>query len=161
MEIVRYQAMRSQRLLRAWAIVWLLAIPLFHIHLETDPHHGDAGHVHGGTVHTVFSKDLDGEYGHHQGHDAVVESADLGLALSADSSHAWEEHAELGYALLNDSTDRKLLKPFLTPLLFVAQTAIPVPERRDRSEQDGASTFSSRVLVREIPARAPPSSLLG
>ena len=161
MRTIRYRAFRPHIMLRAWVIAWMLAVPLFHIHPETDPHHGEADHVHGGTVHTVFSGDLDGEFGHHQKCDEVAKTADHGVAFSAESSHAWEAHPELGFSLLNDSTDRKFVKPLLTHLLFVAQTIVPVPERRDQPEQDDASAFYCTRFVREIPARAPPSSLLG
>ena len=56
---------RLDHILRGWVVLWLLALPLFHIHPETDPHHGEAGHVHAVAVHTVFSGDLEGEFGEH------------------------------------------------------------------------------------------------
>ncbi|HEX5646547.1 MAG TPA: hypothetical protein VFX56_06220, partial [Nitrospira sp.] len=48
-----------------WGSIWMLVVPLFHVHPRADHHHGEAGHVHGGTVHTVWSPDLDDEYDHH------------------------------------------------------------------------------------------------
>ena len=54
-QITYSNRLRLDRMLRAWAVVWLLAFPLFHIHPETDPHHGEAGHIHAAAVHTVFS----------------------------------------------------------------------------------------------------------
>jgi len=49
-----------------WASLWVLAVPLVHIHPEADHRHGASDHVHGGTVHTVFSTDLVCEF---SGHD--------------------------------------------------------------------------------------------
>lgn len=31
--------------LRAWAIAWLLLMPLFHVHPEMEAHHGESGHI--------------------------------------------------------------------------------------------------------------------
>ncbi len=153
--------LRLDSLLRAWAVLWLLALPLFHIHPETDPHHGEAGHIHAAAVHTVFSADLEGEFEdhHHEAHHHA-QVADSGPALSAQGPHAWENDHELSFALLNDATDRKLVKPLLAHLLFVAQHFLPLPERRDPAVEQGDPTVPFPLLASEIPARAPPSSLL-
>ena len=41
-----------------WLGAWLCVMPLVHVHPEADHRHGLAGHVHGGTFHTVFSPEL-------------------------------------------------------------------------------------------------------
>lgn len=160
MRTIHHRTARLDRILRAWAVLWLLAFPLFHIHPETDPHHGEAGHVHAVAVHTVFSGDLEGEFDHHRESAEHAPPTDSALALSAEGPHAWKADPELSFSLLNDATDRKLAKPLLTHLLFLAHSLMPVPERLDRPEEDGASTFALTLLVRDVPARAPPSSLL-
>ncbi|MBI4000468.1 MAG: hypothetical protein HY348_01625 [Nitrospira defluvii] len=160
---MRYSSLRPHNLLRGWAILWLLAIPLFHIHPETDPHHGETGHVHShsGTVHTVFSGDLDSEFGHHRESTEGTTTVDSDVTLSVESLHDWKADPELGFSLLNHSTDRKLVKPLSTHIVFVAHTIVTVPLRRELPEQNGPSAFFSALVVREIPPRAPPSSLLG
>ena len=141
-------------LLRGWVIAWMLAVPLFHVHPEADHHHGEAGHVHGGTVHTVFSEDLDGEFGSHE------RAIPAGVGMSAHSSHTWQEHSELGFSLLTDSNDRKLLKPLLTQVGFVNVTVMPAPDVRDSADQDIASVPYSTLFVHEVPSRAPPFLLV-
>lgn len=161
MVIMRHPRFKPHNLLRAWAILWLIAIPLFHIHPEIDPHHGQGGHIHSGTVHTVFSGDLDGEFGHHHdmAEDSIVPDSS-GWLLSAESPHGWKADPELGFSLLNDSSDRKLFKSLSTAILFVVHPIAPVPIRRDLLEQGGPSALFSVLFVSKIPARAPPSPLL-
>ena len=96
-----------------WASFWMLAIPLFHVHPSADHRHGGVPHTHGVTVHTVLSSDLDGEFGDH--HDGELsEEASSEVALVDHPSHSLNEHPEVGFALLNDSSERKVFKPFFT-----------------------------------------------
>ena len=88
-------------------------------------------------------------------------TADAELGLSTGSLHAWTADPELGFSLLNDSTDRKFFKPCSTHLLFLTRSVLPLPPRPDLSETDGASALFSALVVHEIPARAPPSPRLG
>ena len=153
--------LRLDSLLRAWAVLWLLALPLFHIHPETDPHHGEAGHIHAAAVHTVFSADLEGEFGDHRDAHHHVRDTESGPSLSAEAPHAWHADPELSFSLLNDATDRKLVKPLLTHLLFVAQHYLPLPERRAPPVEQGDSTVAFPLLAADVPARAPPAPLFG
>ena len=52
----------SRLLVLVWVSIWMLMVPLFHVHPEADHRHGDASHAHGGTLHAVFSPDLECEY---------------------------------------------------------------------------------------------------
>lgn len=161
MRSIHNRLLRLDHLLRAWAVLWLLALPLFHIHPETDPHHGEAGHIHAAAVHTVFSADLEGEFGDHREAHHHASDTESGPSLSVESPHAWDADPELSFALLNDATDRKLVKPLLTHLLFVAQHFLPLPERRDQAVDQGDSTVAFPLLAADIPARAPPAPLFG
>ena len=152
---------RLDPILRAWAVMWLLAFPLFHIHPETDPHHGKAGHIHAVAVHTVFSGDLEGEFGDHREAQHRAPDAEAGTVFSEEGPHVWKADPELSFTLLNDATDRKLAKPLLTHLLFVTHNIPRVPEHRDRSTVHGAFPVAFPLLLCDIPARAPPSTLLG
>lgn len=152
--------LRLDRMLRAWAVVWLLAFPLFHIHPETDPHHGEAGHIHAAAVHTVFSADLEGEFeGHRDTHHHAPEVASW-PALSMEGPHFWNADPELSFSLLNDATDRKLVKPLLAHLQFVRHNLLPVPEQRDQPAEQDPPILSNTILACDLPTRAPPSSLL-
>ena len=158
---IHSRLLRLDHMLRAWAVLWLLALPLFHIHPETDPHHGEAGHIHAAAVHTVFSADLEGEFGDHLNAHHHAPGQGSGLSLSAETPHAWHADPELSFSLLNDATDRKLVKPLLTHLLFVAQHFLPLPERRDPAVEQDDSTVVVPLLAADIPARAPPVPLFG
>jgi len=148
-------------MLYVWIIAWLLAVPLVHMHPETEQHHGEVGHIHGGTFHSVFSGDLDGEFAPHEHGIDLHPAAGSAPPPAAEIFPVWEEHPELAFSLLSDSTDRKLLKPFPIYILSEVTPVVPVLERRDQPEQDGAAALSSTLLLREIPGRAPPPPLLG
>lgn len=158
---MHHPTLKRHPLLRAWAILWLIAIPLFHIHPEIDPHHGQAGHVHAAAVHTVFSADLDGEFGHHHDQVPATMDPDAGLPLSSGSLHPLTADPEFGFSLLHNSPDRKCFKPGLIHLIFLSHLGLPPPPRPDLTEEEDASTPCPGLVVHEIPARAPPSPSLG
>ena len=148
---------RLDRILRGWVVLWLLALPLFHIHPETDPHHGEAGHVHAVAVHTVFSGDLEGEFGEQRETVHVRPHTGEGPAVSAGGAHAWNSDPELNLSLLNDATDRRPVKPLLTHLLFVAHHLLPITDFHDGPQEAPLSFLATSLLTRDVPARAPPS----
>ena len=49
----------SRSVLCSWLFLWLISIPLFHIHYERDALPAQTSH--NGIVHTIFSRDLPGE----------------------------------------------------------------------------------------------------
>ena len=159
MQIGFLRTIRLDRILRGWVVLWLLALPLFHIHPETDPHHGEAGHVHAVAVHTVFSGDLEGEFGEQRDTVLARPHAGEGPAVSAEGAHAWSSDPELNLALLNDATDRKLTKPLLTHLLFVAHHLVPLVDQQDGPHDEPLSSTVTTLFTRDVPARAPPSPL--
>lgn len=147
-------------LLRGWAVVWMLVVPLIHIHPEIDPHHGEARHVHGGTVHTIFSPDLDGEFdNHHHTTDVTGHTTPSHVAISGHPSHA-SEYAELGFSFLSDSTDRKLPKPLFVHVLVVEPSAIIACAPTSSIAQHRAFTPLHTFITRDIPSRAPPFLLV-
>lgn len=142
-----------------WASLWMLFVPLVHVHPETDLHHGEAGHVHGGTVHTVFSPDLDGEFDtHHDTADGLGNTSPSHVAIFAHPAHA-SENVELGFSFLIDSTDRKLSKPLLSSGLVVESTAIRFVIPNPSLAKNRSFTPSLPFFTRDIPSRAPPSLL--
>ncbi len=152
--LMRKNSWWSRVVVLTWLSVWMLAVPLFHVHPEADHLHGKAGHVHGGTVHTVLSGDLDCELGSH------TKTVTPSVALSEHSSQAWHEHSELGFSLLIDSNDRKPLKPLGTPAPFASITVMPVLQACDSAEQDLTCESSSTLFIHDRPSRAPPFLLV-
>ena len=80
---------RFRLLLVAWLIVWLITVPLFHLHLPDTTDRWSA--LHSGGAHTVFSADLPGEFsihvhGNHRNHSdqlsqRVVNSPELAVVV--------------------------------------------------------------------------------
>jgi hypothetical protein len=140
--------------LRGWIMLWMLAVPLFHVHPETDHHHGELGHVHGGTVHTVWSQDLECEsIAHDQGPQS-------GGRLSAHPVHNGMEHPEFGFSVLSDTKERKNLNLLASQTACLAPAVAPDFQRSDPGEPDVVHAPAAVIFFRDIPARAPPSSLV-
>ena len=141
-------------LIRVWVMLWVLSIPLFHVHPESAGHSGHNGAIHSGTVHTVFSGDLDGEFDVHKAstHSAADKSAHL--------SPTWFEHSELGFSLLTDSHQRTDLKPILLQTMVLPIGDTTTIECRERAAEDLTAIPASTLFVHRLPSRAPPSLLL-
>ncbi len=141
-------------IIRVWVMLWILLVPLFHIHPESAEHSGHDGAVHSGTVHTVFSADLDGEFDIHEAspHSAADKSVHL--------SHTWFEHSELGFSLLTDSHQRTDLKPILVQTMVLPIGETTTIECRERATEHLTAIPASTLFVHRLPSRAPPSLLL-
>lgn len=97
----RIDSSRLSRLwISTWTIIWLTAIPLFHIHLP-DISNTQAAQV--GVAHTVFSPDLQGEYSRFS--NAKPEHPFPQLL------HWVFNSPELGFVLSEDTKDREKGKP--------------------------------------------------
>lgn len=131
-------------------------VPFFHVHPEGDHHHGDVGHVHGGTIHTVFSPDLECEYQDDVHDPSCPDAAHQHHQARAHSGHALN-HPEIEFSLLTVSIDRPLQKPGMTvfglPIIEHAagQRAVAVALL-----QPGPS-HTILFLSTALPLRAPPS----
>ena len=153
--------LRTDHLLRGWAVLWLLSLPFFHIHPETHPTHGEAGHVHAVSVHTLFSGDLDGEFGDpHQASPPPVGLATV-PGVSAEGPPAWHTDPELSFSLLNDATDRKPIKPASTPWLMLSHHLPAEPAPHHPSYEDHWTPPAPTLFLVNLPTRAPPSSPMG
>lgn len=138
-----------------WASLWMLVVPLFHVHPGLDHRHGGVTHSHGVAIHTVLSLDLDGEFDDH--HDSVPsEEAAANLSLVDHHSHSFTEHPEVGFALLNDSSERKVFKPFLIPAFAIDTSLVPNTDRQIRIATHSIPFRGSTIFVHEIRSRAPP-----
>lgn len=138
-----------------WASLWMLAIPLFHVHPAVNHRHGGAVHAYGVTVHTVLSSDLDGEFDDH--HD--VDPSEVGasrVSLFDHHSHSWDQHPEIDFSLLNESSERKAFKPLFTSALALEPSPVSRIDRHVRRETPSIPVRVSRIFVHHIPSRAPP-----
>lgn len=136
-----------------WASLWLLAVPLFHIHPEADHHHGEEGHVHGGTVHTVMSPDLDCE---DKGHNQLAADSQDHVTTVSGVGH---RHLEIEFSFLTDSTDRKSFNPFVTQTHALVPAETLNPAFRVSRERQSAVTISPIRFIHDLPFRGPPSFL--
>lgn len=143
-----------------WASVWMLAVPLFHVHPEADHRHGEEGHLHGGTVHMVWSPDLNCESSDDRHGDPTERTAHDGISNGAQFAHVGDRHAEFGLSILSDTTDRKSLKPFWEPVLESSPAEASGIERYVRVQRSTNVVLSLLPFVRAISTRAPPSLLV-
>jgi hypothetical protein len=150
---------RVRTFILGWLAVWMLAVPLVHVHPEADHHHGIAGHTHGGTLHTVFSPDLECEYAAHAHHPTPSETVHPYLQGHAQPGHVLN-HPEIAFTLLKEPLDRSVDKPV---------DAAPAPPEPERSPLHGSSSAASpppattptvAFLSTGLPLRAPPFSSL-
>lgn len=144
----------------AWASLWMLAAPLFHVHPEADHRHGEVGHLHGGTVHTAWSPDLACEFDNHSRVDRIEQHEQGRVGHLTQFSHAGDNHAEFSLSLLTDSTDRKSLKPFVAQALGFLPAVASDIERHARIQRDTVAVPSPVPFVHALSPRAPPSFLV-
>ncbi|WP_447971278.1 hypothetical protein [Nitrospira sp. M1] len=91
---------------RAWLIFWLMALPLIHIHPESDHAHGMPGHVHGGTYHTVLSSTPICAYENHDHHhDSFSSGEQSPLPDSTQHLPHGMEHSTYEFSVFNSSID--------------------------------------------------------
>lgn len=140
-------ALNVRKVILLWVMLWMVVIPLIHIHPETDHHHGDAGYTHSGIAHTVFSSDLPCEYAAHH-------SSPTTIAVVTRAAHDMD-HPEIGFSLAV-SGDRHLGKATLTEALSSsAQDLFPQLTGATRSDPFLRSPQSILLLTNRS-SRAPP-----
>jgi hypothetical protein len=146
-------------LVLVWVSIWMLIVPFFHVHPEADHHHGDASHVHGGTVHSVFSPDLECEYTETIHDPTCPEAVHQHLQAGVHSGHALN-HPEIEFSLLTVPIDRP------QPKLGIAVAELPVVERTTAQRAVVVASLQPRasptvlLLSTTLPLRAPPSQSL-
>src|SRR5262249_48902468 len=138
-----------------WASLWMLVVPLFHVHPGVDHRHGGGTHPPGGAVPTVLSFDLDGGFDDH--HDGVPSAEGAANPpLVGHPPHSFTYHSQVGFALLNDSSERKVFKPFLIPAFAIDTSLVPNTDRQIRIATHSIPFRGSTIFVHEIRSRAPP-----
>ena len=142
-----------------WASLWMLAIPLFHVHPAVNHRHGGAVHAYGVTVHTVLSSDVDGEFDYHHHGDPSELRAQAGaprVSLFDHHSHSLDQHPEVEFSLLNESSERKAFKPFFAPALAFSTSLVSHIDTVVRIDVPSIPVQPSRIFVRRSQSRAPP-----
>lgn len=134
-------------------------VPFFHVHPEADHHHGDASHVHGGTVHSVFSQDLECEYTDDIHDPTCPEAAHQHLHALAHSGHAFN-HPEIEFSLLTVPIDRPLPKPGMTVWGLPAVATTTVQRGVAIASFPPGTSHTILFLSTALPLRAPPSQSL-
>jgi hypothetical protein len=144
------------RLLLLWLSLWMLVVPLVHVHPDADHRHGTSDHLHGGTVHTVFSKDLTCEFSGDDQSPPTSQEAHTPFQLTAHPVH-WLEHLEVD-VVLGSSTEPQSGKG--TPLDVAAHFAQPIerPTHQFSRHVEPAPRSIVLFLAATHPSRAPPAA---
>lgn len=94
--------------LRIWLVVWVITLPLLHIHPEVDHAQRMSGHVYGGTYHSILiSTPVHAHQGyaqeehHHDGFFSLVNGLES-TQVPLHGSHSFEE-ATYGFSLIKSS----------------------------------------------------------
>jgi hypothetical protein len=140
----------------SWIMLWLVALPLVHMHPEADHRHGNTGHVHGGIVHTVFSPDLACEHAARIHDSSCLETDHQHFHASGHFGHAFS-HPEIEFSLLGASNDHSVGKPELSASGLPEVGSPPV--QRVVFAASSLPVVSPTVLFLStgLPPRAPPS----
>jgi len=148
-------------LLRLWLVIWVITLPLIHIHPEVDHAHGMSGHVHGGTYHSILvntpvhaHRGYDQEEHHHDGFFFVGDGFESTQA-PLHASHGFEE-ATYGFSIIKPSIILESEKSQVSHDVVVTDhvepwslTGISTPNVTPRKRP-----FS--ILPTTLSARAPP-----
>lgn len=138
-----------------WAVLWMLVAPLVHIHPEADHRHGDPSHVHGGTVHTVFSSDLSCEFSHYDHVSVAANESRCPLHLIAQPLHG-AEHPQIDIVL---AASAKLQGGKDTGLDATAYSLYgnQPPKAQAACQPRSCASLTKLFLLTNLPSRAPPS----
>ena len=135
-----------------WLILWMLVIPLFHVHPDADQRDGKQV----GAFHTIFTPALDGEYRHPaHAHDAPMIQP-LGFPF-LNAYAGLLSHPELGFSFLSSSPDNQLAEQALVNRLLT-EFDINLLTRPCASHSQDVSPAPIIILfANSLPDRAPPA----
>ena len=148
-------------LLRIWLVIWVITLPLIHIHPEADHAHGMSGHVHGGTYHSIL---VNTPVYAHQGYDQEEHHHDgfFFLGEEFEPSHSPShppydfEEATYGFSVIKPSIVLESEKSQVTHDVVVASH----PELLNISSDSKTSFTRTKshlsILPKNVSPRAPP-----
>jgi hypothetical protein len=140
----------------AWLTVWMLAVPLVHVHPEADHHHGQPGHVHSGLSHTVFSSDLPCEYASVEGQAATSQHDVSRQPFQVGQSRHSLDHPEIAFSLLASSGDRCGGKPIVVAASTWGAEGDIVLFSSACNDLSADTSHPSVLLSAALSTRAPP-----
>ncbi len=152
-------------LLRVWLVLWVITLPLVHIHPEADHAHEMSGHVHGGSYHSIL---VSTPVHAHKGYDQEGHQHDgfFFLGNDSDPSHSSPhppydfEEATYGFSVIKPSLVLESDNAEFSHDLVVAEHAeiLTVPSHLVTSSSHPQSHYS--ILATNISSRAPPFLLI-
>jgi hypothetical protein len=144
----------SRIVVLAWVSLWMLMVPLFHVHPEADHRHGDASHVHGGTVHTVFSQDLPCEFLVYHHASVVEDESRCPLHLVALPLHGFE-HLEIDMVFAS-SAEPQVGKGTVLDVAAHSSHAPPPARLHAVWQPQPSPSLANLFLTTSLASRAPP-----
>ena len=137
-----------------WAMTWTIMVPLFHVHPEADHRHGQDNHVHGGTVHTVFSQDLSCEFSVYNHASVAGHESHCPLHLIAQPPHG-SEHLTIDFVLASSAGPQTGKG---TALDVAAQSFHTNPPARPHAarQPEPSPSLTNLFLTTSLSSRAPP-----
>lgn len=143
--------------LLAWVSMWLLMLPLFHVHPEVEHNHGDPGHAHHAITHSVFSTPLECEF-HEPAHNATYSHGSHHEVQSIGHHGHTFNHPEVEFSLAASSYAPTVGKLLLAlSYLFAEIPSHTVGICEDTTDRAIAPTIA--FLSTALPLRAPPVPL--
>jgi len=148
-------------LLRVWLIVWVITLPLIHIHPEVDHAHGMSGHVHGGTYHSILvntpvhpHRGYEQEAHHHDG----FFSPENHRGPQQDPSHPLHGFAEAtyGFSVIKPTLDPDSDKSEISHVLVVEVVSSPAYASGRSKSPNFLKHQHFSTLPHNLSPRAPP-----
>ena len=157
MRLIRGNVAWSRVVLLSWASLWMLLVPLVHVHPEVEHNHGDPGHVHHAVTHTVFSAPLECEEPSEED-DICPSGTHQHVQFNGHHGHSFT-HPEIEFALAASSATPTVGKIFLSPSTPIEDLQSParITIFEAVSRRDVAPTLL--FLATALPLRAPPVPL--
>ena len=151
------------RLLRVWLILWVVTLPLVHIHPDADHAHGMPGHVHGGTYHSIFITASAVAHQDHQRqdhHDFSSHEDTRGPSLAPLHPLHSVEDLTYGFSVLKPSIDPESEQSTLPHEGVVIANLEPLIISSVFTLNYSPPTRPFSILFTSFPPRAPPLTLL-
>ncbi|MCZ6799072.1 MAG: hypothetical protein O7F12_01150 [Nitrospirae bacterium] len=150
-------------LLRIWLIIWVVTLPLVHIHPDADHAHGMPGHIHGGTYHSILIKasvvaDQDHQQYYH--HDSFSHDDTFGPSLAPSHPlHSFED-LTYGFSVIKPSIDPESEKSDIPHdgVVIANLEPLSIPSAFTPNWSLKKRPFS--ILFKLLSPRAPPVLLL-
>jgi hypothetical protein len=142
-----------------WLIVWVITLPLVHIHPDADHAHGMSGHVHGGTYHTIL---LNAPVSDHQEHEQHHHDDFFSPGHAFDPSqfpshplHGFEE-ATYGFSVIKPSIDPASEKSVFPNVLVSIDKVEPLSASGVSNLNFTPPKSLVSILPKTLSPRAPP-----